>query len=108
MISIHRLLQKSLFCGLGEEESQQAFDASVKLVNHAFPKSVNGRPLLDQWPACESAIQHALALADRFHEASKIKKKQQRLATSPELQELMKNCVWYGLATCFVSNLMAN
>lgn len=73
---------------------RSAEDVSVSCIGKAgqpcFSK-VSGRP------ACESAIQHALAFAIWFHEASKIKKKQQHLATSPELQELVKNCVWYGL-----------
>jgi tetratricopeptide (TPR) repeat protein len=100
VISIHRLLQQSLYCSLSQEEAQQAFDGAVKLINRAFPKSVNSRPLLDRWPACEVAIQHAMTLAKKFHQAAN--KKKHRLRTSPELQELMKNSVWYSLLLSFL------
>lgn len=92
-ISVHRLLQRSIYYGLAQEDAQSAFDTTVKLINFAFPKQVNSKPFLDRWKECATSIEHAMDLATRFKESSKTRKG--RLKTSPELQELMKNCVWY-------------
>jgi hypothetical protein len=91
-LTIHRLLQQSIFHRTDLADIQQAFDAAAKLVNYAFPKQVNGRPLLDKWEKCEVVVQHAMTLAQRFKQAKR--KRARRLTASSELRELMKNCVW--------------
>ena len=91
VISLHRLIQKAFFFSLEEIERQKVFEAAVKLVNSAFPKQINARPLLDRWNECQKYIQHALTLAKIFqkHNNSRVP-----IQTLPELSELLKNCVW--------------
>jgi hypothetical protein len=92
-LSLHRLTQEAFFCSLNLEEVQKAFESVAKLLNFSFPKSINARPLVDQWPACKVMISHAIALATVFAKAA-ARKAKLRLGSCPELQELMKNCVW--------------
>ena len=91
VISLHRLIQKAFFFSLEDFEKQRVFEATVKLVNSAFPKQINARPLLDRWHDCQKYIQHALTLAEIFHKhnGSRVP-----IQTLPELGELLKNCVW--------------
>ena len=79
---------------------QRVFEATVKLVNSAFPKQINARPLLDRWHECQKYIQHALTLAEIFHKhhSSRVP-----IQTLPELGELLKNCVWYIELTYFIA-----
>lgn len=91
VISLHRLVQKAFFFSLSDSERQEVFEAAVKLINSAFPKQINARPLLDCWHVCQKYIQHAITLAQIFQ-----KHKQSRfpIQTLPELSEMLKNCVW--------------
>ena len=91
VISLHRLIQKAFVFSLEDSEKQRVFEATVKLVNSAFPKQINARPLLDRWHECQKYIQHALTLAEIFrkHNSSRVP-----IQTLPELGELLKNCVW--------------
>ena len=91
VISLHRLIQKAFLFSLEDIERQRVFEATVKLVNSAFPKQINARPLLDRWPECQKYVQHALTLAETFH---KNKSSRVPIQTLPELGELLKNCVW--------------
>ena len=91
VISLHRLIQKEFLFSLKEVERQKVVEATVKLVNSAFPKQINARPLLDRWHECQKYMQHALTLAKFFHEH---KNSRPPIQTLPELGELLKNCVW--------------
>jgi hypothetical protein len=91
-ISIHRLLQESVFLDLSLEDQRKVFLGAVHLLNFAFPKQAGGEPQCDKWDECSICIQHVLALAERF--AIRSKKKKTSLPTSPELQELMTNASW--------------
>lgn len=74
-----------------DHEKQEEFEEAVKLVNAAFPKQINGRPLLDRWVECQKNIEQASALAKAFKDHSK---NNAPLQTLPELGELLKNCAW--------------
>ncbi|KAK2795921.1 hypothetical protein FQN51_009579 [Onygenales sp. PD_10] len=93
-LSMHRLTQEAFFCNLSQDEIQTAFSSIVKLINFLFPKSVDARPLVDHWADCKPLIPHAITLAKVFSRAS-ARPRRSRIQTSQELQELMKNCVWY-------------
>ena len=91
VISLHRLIQMAFLFSLENAERQKVFEATVKLVNSAFPKQINARPLLDRWHDCQKYIQHALTLAKYFRDHQN---SQFPIQTLPELGELLKNCVW--------------
>ncbi|KAA8632136.1 hypothetical protein SMACR_07009 [Sordaria macrospora] len=92
-ISIHRLLQSSIYSNIPIKERQPVFDGAAKLVNFVFPKQKDIEPLGDRWPQCRKYIEHAQTLAALFTSAFEIAKS--RLNPSPELQELTKNAAWY-------------
>ena len=90
ILSVHRVVQEAFF-HIFTEERQKAFDAACRLVHHAFPKQINGRPLHKEWERCERYIQDALFLAYRY-EAFKSAKAP---VTAPsEFGELLKSVAW--------------
>ncbi|KAI0113682.1 P-loop containing nucleoside triphosphate hydrolase protein [Nemania sp. FL0031] len=92
-ISIHRLLQKSVFYRLDQQSRQKAFDVASKLVNISFPKQINDEPLGDRWDECQDYIEHAQTLASLF--TVHCRRKESQLRASEDLQELMTNSTWY-------------
>lgn len=91
-VSIHRLLQQTVYDGISKPDRQKVFNVAVRLVNYAFPKQVGIEPMGDRWKECRSYIEQAQALALLFDQESR--KRKGRLDTSYELQELMTNACW--------------
>ncbi|KAH6661904.1 hypothetical protein B0J14DRAFT_707932 [Halenospora varia] len=91
-ISIHRLLQKAALDSFTKEYNE-AFQAAVNLINHAFPKQVHGRPLYTRGAECQAAIQHSFALTRTW--TQRAKKRNSKVDSCEELQQLMTTSVGY-------------
>ncbi|KAI9817882.1 MAG: hypothetical protein M1827_001001 [Pycnora praestabilis] len=92
VINVHRVVQEA-FNYLSEEELQDAFNSAVHIVYEAFPKQVNGRPLVPHWQQCQRYVQDALTLAFNYR---KLKRSKLFTLKSPRrLTRLLANCTWY-------------
>ena len=96
IISLHRMVQKAFIdssCGLQSSGLQQrAFHGAATLLNHQFPKMGGSVSLYDHWGKCAKYLKHALSLAELFKSSNSSDKV---LKSSPDLDELLKNCAWY-------------
>jgi hypothetical protein len=90
-VAIHRLIQDAFRKYLGHEGSQKSFDLAVRLVDRAFPKQIEGRPLHTQWEDCRNFIQHGTWLADIYNSSQSEKTP---LQAPEDLGELLKSCIW--------------
>ena len=62
------------------------------LLNYWFPKMGGSVSLYDRWEECARYLKHALSLAKLFKSSSS---SDSALKSSPNLDELLKNCAWY-------------
>ena len=94
-VSLHRLVQKAFIDsphGYGSSGCQKGLDAAATLVNHHFPKMGGSLSLFERWSDCTPYLPHALSLAKVYKTPQQSK---QRLKSSADLDELLKNCAWY-------------
>lgn len=78
---------------MGPEKRFESFKTVSRLLLHAFPKQVNGRPLRKRWATCKQYIPHALALTARVPEYQFTPAKDS--GSFDNFTELMTNCAWY-------------
>jgi hypothetical protein len=53
---------------LGAEKRAERWHHAGMLLRAAFPRQTNGSALFNQWPLCESLIEHVLVFAARYRE----------------------------------------
>lgn len=88
---IHRIVQERYRIWLGQEKRREYLLAVARLLCKAFPKSVNGLAMRNEWHICQKYIPHVLALCSRFSE-DKVK-----LRTPGEFDDftaLLTSCGW--------------
>ncbi|KAJ4295250.1 hypothetical protein N0V90_007261 [Kalmusia sp. IMI 367209] len=98
-LSLHRLVQRAFDNSLSADKSknnlrQEAFSTVAKLINARFPKMGGSASLFDHWEECSRWLPHCQSLAAAYVRQESARKRD-RLATSPDLEELLKNCAWY-------------
>ena len=92
ILSVHRVVQEAFYYLHAEgEERQAAFNAAVRLIEEAFPRQVQGRPLHTAWERCESNIQEVLFLRRKYED---FRNAGRPVTAPPEFGELLKNAAW--------------
>ncbi|KAF2469963.1 uncharacterized protein BDR25DRAFT_314735 [Lindgomyces ingoldianus] len=94
-LSLHRLVQKAYdFSKYGKLSRQESFSTLATLLNAKFPKMGGTTSLYGHWQECSLWLPHCLSLAETFVRQKEVR---QRLRSSPDLDEVLKNCAWYLL-----------
>ena len=93
ILTIHRVVQEAFFY-VNKDEYATSFNSAVRLINEAFPKQVNGRPLHKSWEKCERFIHEAISLCIKYRDFQKSGKK---IEYPPEFCSLLMNCAWFLL-----------
>lgn len=94
-LSLHRLVQVAYDYsdhGHAVVGRQKSFDAAATLLNARFPKMGGPNSLYGRWKECSEWLPHVQCLAGVY---SKQAKSKPLLTSSPDLDELLKNCAWY-------------
>jgi hypothetical protein len=89
---IHRVIQEATIGIYHTIEALQAsFDATSQLLLEAFPSPQDGRPLHNDWPRCQTYVQHVVRLSKLF---VKFRKGQANFVSSREFVRLLGHCGW--------------
>jgi hypothetical protein len=89
---VHRVIQEATIGIYDDIEALQAsFDATTQLLVEAFPIPVHGRPLHNEWPRCQTYVQHVVRLATLF---KKFRKGQDSFNPSLDFVRVVANCGW--------------
>ena len=95
-ITIHRLLQVAFryseFGLNSQSRLQDAISATAILLNNRFPKHIGSQSLHGRWDVCAAYLSHVRSLVHAFES---FKRRNERLVSTPPLDELLKNCCWY-------------
>jgi hypothetical protein len=95
---IHRIIQERYRTWLGKEKRRQWLLTAAKLLCSAFPKSVNGLAMRNEWHICQKYIPHAMALCSRYTED---KVKPRTPSEFDDFTALLTSCGWYVLSYVF-------
>lgn len=60
-LSIHRLVQSTRLEKMTDGERNSAFNMTIELLTHHFPRQVLGNHMHDLWSDCELFLPHVLA-----------------------------------------------
>lgn len=99
--SIHRVLSaafRNSAHGLRSPEALQlVVDTAAIILNRLFPKHEGVHGLWDRWAQCSKYMKHVEGLIKVFTEFEQkhIETTTTKLRSSPDMDELMKNCCWY-------------
>ncbi|KAI1173816.1 hypothetical protein F4777DRAFT_556394 [Nemania sp. FL0916] len=94
-ITIHRLIQDAYIQYMLDEKGstlENAFSSAITVLQHHFPRQINGRPMHGEWQKCRDLIEHTKWLAERY---SQLRDNPTNLPVRPDLAELLKHCAWY-------------